>query len=204
MGEEKPDRRVQKTRKALQEALIALILEKGYDTVMVQDILDRANVGRSTFYAHYHDKDDLLQSRFEELQKTFEEHAALVGQRAASNQRESSESINLPLFMLHYIENEHRLFKALLGKSGSKKYVSHFQGFFLKYTRNVVKSHAQAPLAPYQFEIVTQYLSSVFMALIIWWIDSDMPCSVQNLYGLMMRLIEPGLKDVLEVTSLWS
>ncbi len=106
--------------------------------------------------------------------------------------------------MLHYIENEHRLFKALLGKRGSKKYVSHFQNFFLKYTRNMVKGHAQARLAPYQFEIVAQYLTSVFMALIVWWIDSDMACSVQDLYGLTMRLMEPGLKDVLEVVSLWS
>ncbi len=54
------DRRVQKTKKILSEALIALILEKGYEHVTVQDILDKANVGRSTFYSHYETKDQLL------------------------------------------------------------------------------------------------------------------------------------------------
>ncbi len=54
------DRRVQKTRKLLSDALVSLILEKGYDAVSIADILDRANVGRSTFYAHYENKEQLL------------------------------------------------------------------------------------------------------------------------------------------------
>ena len=54
------DRRIQKTRKLLSQALLDLILEKGYERVTVQDILDRANVGRSTFYTHYENKELLL------------------------------------------------------------------------------------------------------------------------------------------------
>ena len=51
------DRRVQKTRKILSQALVSLILEKGYDAITIQGIRDRANVGRSTFYAHVENKD---------------------------------------------------------------------------------------------------------------------------------------------------
>jgi len=54
------DRRTQKTKKSLADALKELILERGYDNVTVQDIIDRANVGRSTFYAHYENKEQLL------------------------------------------------------------------------------------------------------------------------------------------------
>ncbi|RDI46283.1 TetR/AcrR family transcriptional regulator [Nocardia mexicana] len=54
------DRRVRRTRLALHQALIGLMLERGYARVTVQDILDRADVGRSTFYAHFQNKDDLL------------------------------------------------------------------------------------------------------------------------------------------------
>ena len=54
------DRRTQRTRKALQEALISLMFEKSYDAILIQEILDRANIGRSTFYTHFRDKDELL------------------------------------------------------------------------------------------------------------------------------------------------
>lgn len=54
------DRRVRRTRATLHRALIELMIERGYDRVTVQDVLNRADVGRSTFYAHFHSKDDLL------------------------------------------------------------------------------------------------------------------------------------------------
>jgi AcrR family transcriptional regulator len=56
----KPDRRVQRTRTLLQQTLIALVRERGYDAVTIQDVVDRANVGRTTFYLHYTGKDDLF------------------------------------------------------------------------------------------------------------------------------------------------
>lgn len=56
----KDDRRTQKTKRLLAEALRVLILAKGYEAVTIQDIIDTANVGRSTFYAHYENKDQLL------------------------------------------------------------------------------------------------------------------------------------------------
>src|SRR5205807_4575943 len=61
------DRRVQRTRQLLQDALISLMIEKGYEATTVQDIIDRANVGRATFYAHFADKETLLVSRLEDL-----------------------------------------------------------------------------------------------------------------------------------------
>ncbi|KAF0845629.1 TetR/AcrR family transcriptional regulator [Nocardia caishijiensis] len=57
---EHTDRRVRRTRDALHRALIELMIERGYERVTVSDIIERADVGRSTFYAHYRDKDDLL------------------------------------------------------------------------------------------------------------------------------------------------
>lgn len=61
------DRRVQRTRKVLQEAMVQLIREKGYDAITVQDILDRADVGRATFYAHYQSKEDLFMAHHDTL-----------------------------------------------------------------------------------------------------------------------------------------
>jgi len=73
------DRRVQKTRQLLQEALTGLIAEKGYDSITIQHILDRANVGRSTFYAHFQDKEQLLHSCFDSLNGLFRAaHQAII------------------------------------------------------------------------------------------------------------------------------
>lgn len=63
----KVDRRVQRTREQLQTALIDLVHERGFATLTIQDIVDRANVGRTTFYLHYDSKDDLLQSCHEAM-----------------------------------------------------------------------------------------------------------------------------------------
>jgi AcrR family transcriptional regulator len=63
----KKDRRVQRTNQLLRAALVSLIQEKGYENITVQNIIDRANVGRATFYAHFENKEDLLVSGFEDL-----------------------------------------------------------------------------------------------------------------------------------------
>jgi len=70
----KDDRRTMRTRSALKDALIQLILEKHYEEITVQNIIDRANVGRSTFYAHFHDKEDLLISDWEKFLDRFVQH----------------------------------------------------------------------------------------------------------------------------------
>ena len=67
------DRRIQRTRQSLQTALSELIVEKGYEKVTVQDVIDRANVGRSTFYVHFESLDQLLLSGFEPLRMQFED-----------------------------------------------------------------------------------------------------------------------------------
>jgi AcrR family transcriptional regulator len=61
------DRRVRKSQRALREAFISLVLERGYDSVTIEDIAERADVARATFYAHFEDKEQLLTSLFEEL-----------------------------------------------------------------------------------------------------------------------------------------
>mgnify|MGYP000908141578 FL=1 len=55
----KDDRRIQKTRKQLRDSMLELILDRGYDDISIQDVTDRANLGRATFYLHYREKDEL-------------------------------------------------------------------------------------------------------------------------------------------------
>ena len=89
------DRRIRRTQKSLHEALISLVLEKNYDSITVQEILDRADVGRSTFYAHFDGKDKLLLSGTHELRNTL--NAALQRERSSAKTHEVITSAGLCL-----------------------------------------------------------------------------------------------------------
>ncbi len=67
MALQQQDRRTQRTQQALLDALIDLLKVRHYDAISVKDIIEKANVGRSTFYAHYQTKDDLLKGGFERV-----------------------------------------------------------------------------------------------------------------------------------------
>ena len=202
MENKKGSRQVQRTRHLLEEACIALILESGYEAVTIQDILDRANVGRSTFYSHYTDKEALLMSRFQALQQAFEEHARIIFEHESFDQIDPQTITNLPLMMLKYVEHEHRLFKAMLGKNSGGNHLNYQREYLLKYVRVILKRVAKTQLAAYELEVVSQSTASVFLSTLVWWVDSDMPCSANELFRLVMRLVEPGLVEVLGIPAL--
>src|SRR5205807_7538962 len=104
-AEKKDDRRRSRTRRSLSQALIELILEKHYDEITVQDVIDRADVGRSTFYAHYRDKEDLLESDFE---KFFD---GLVSHIEWQNIKGDRCVPILPLF--RHLQDAHHFYRAL-------------------------------------------------------------------------------------------
>src|SRR5688500_6236743 len=70
------DRRVRKTRDAIRQALIDLMTEKGYEAVTVADIIGRADIGRSTFYTHFTDKQQVLNASLDELAGFLRAHRA--------------------------------------------------------------------------------------------------------------------------------
>src|SRR5438067_959504 len=82
--DEKVDRRIRRTRDRLGDALLELVKEKGFDAVTVQDVLDRAQVGRSTFYEHYRDKDDLF---FSDLEQFLESMGSVIDRSGEQSRR---------------------------------------------------------------------------------------------------------------------
>ena len=108
MSKPTPDRRIQRTRQLLLNTLIDLIVEKGYETITVQEIIDRANIGRSTFYFHFSDKEELLISGFENLRDAYEGFY----KRLSPGQT----GWDFSLILFQHAEQNHKLIKALLGK----------------------------------------------------------------------------------------
>src|SRR5213593_1902268 len=107
------DRRVQRTRQLLQDALISMMIEQGYEATTVQDIIDRANVGRATFYAHFADKETLLTSRLEDLR------ALLVRRQRevlASLGDATARGFGFSLALLEHARSHLALYQAIVGR----------------------------------------------------------------------------------------
>ena len=85
------DRRVSRTRRQLRDALMALILERGYNMVTIEDITDRADLGRTTFYLHYRDKDELL---IESLEAIAQDLKAQVEQQVSQQMEDRQLRLN--------------------------------------------------------------------------------------------------------------
>jgi AcrR family transcriptional regulator len=109
------DRRTARTRRALQDALITLILRKGYEAVTVQDIIDEADIGRSTFYAHYTGKEDLLRGRFDELRVDLD---AAQRTAAAGCNGHSEEPLAFSRAMFEHACRYKHVYRALAGSRG--------------------------------------------------------------------------------------
>src|SRR5258708_24940011 len=106
-------RRVARTRRALHEALIRLIKRKGYDALTVQEIIDEADIGRATFYAHYRGKDDLLRGGFERLR------GELKAARREAREGERDRPLTFSLAMFEHACAYPDVYRAMLGGQGS-------------------------------------------------------------------------------------
>jgi AcrR family transcriptional regulator len=193
MRNTKADRRSERTRQLLSAALIELMLEQRYDEITVQDLIDRANIGRSTFYAHYLDKEDLLMSGFTRELDTLSPH---------SQQGEAGEQQALPSLarFFQHAQGHHQLYKALV-RSGSVERLfkkSH------QYMRQNIERHlaslipvGQAPAAP--LPLVADYLAGAVFNMLTWWLDNDMPHTPEQMDALFQQLVRPGVQATLQI-----
>jgi AcrR family transcriptional regulator len=169
------DRRVQKTRTLLKEALISLIIEKGFEAISIQEILDRANVGRSTFYIHFENKQDLLHSCFEEFHKMFEKYDLGA---AGTDDFEKTDFI-LNLFRL--VERNQHLCKALLGKDDMSMFFNPIHSYIYNYFEGSVKKLVNKNLPQLQKQMLTHYITSALLGILRWWVYNDMPITAEEL-----------------------
>lgn len=189
MKKQTNDRRTLRTRRALGDALVALILEKRYEAITIQDILDRADVGRSTFYAHYYDKDDLLMSEFERVVQLL---------LSPSAHGESSNSAFLPsLALFEHVFERQDLFNALAGGHGMHVLL---ETGLQVLTRNI-EAHLAAALQKrtpdIPLSLLSNYIASTFLALIKWSFDNKMPYPPARMNEMFQQLVLPSVAAVM-------
>ena len=191
MNEKKDDRRSKRTRRLLSEALIELMLEKRYDKITVQDIIDRADVGRSTFYAHYQDKEDLLA-------KDFERVLGMLSQQI-NHGREIKQLILPGLGIFRHVQEHHHLYKALLWGRGIellfKKGHSYVSRRFEEQLTSLIPDE-QVPIVP--IPVISDYLAGALLTLLQWWLDNNMPYPPERMDEMFQQLVLPGVMASLQ------
>lgn len=183
------DRRIQKTHNLLREALASLIAEKPYDAIVVKEILDRANVGRSTFYTHFRDKDDLLASGIHNMLGPVPPPS-----RAPGKGPERLLWFSLPIFEHHY-----RHAHAWGDRIGVKG-----RGILHEHLRRVLTGIiAEAMKKDFQFgesarrippEVVSAYVASTFVLILNWWLDKRMRLPPKAINDIFRMLTLPTLE----------
>jgi AcrR family transcriptional regulator len=175
MAKKVTDRRVERTRQLLQNALSDLIMEKEYEKVTVQDVIDRANVGRSTFYAHFEDKEQLLLSGFEPIRAEFEDFI-----EGRSVTEETPWALSLAMF-----QQAQKQRGAYLTLTHVRKYL---YGYLLEHLKQQLpKRNKNIPP-----ELLAHYVASSFISLLTWWTDNGYPCSAEQMNQYFRQLVEPG------------
>lgn len=196
----KIDRRVQRTRQLLHHALMSLIVEKGYNAITVQDIIDRANLGRSTFYAHYQDKEDLLLSGMEEVM-----HSLIRGTENApgeSQKRGESQRILSTLPIFRHAQEQHHLHKAIVGGRGIDVIIQAIQKHLSSHIQEQIEqlvAEGHTPSVPPP--VLATYLAGTLLTLLIWWLDHNMPYPPERMEEMFQELAMPGVGAVLGLTA---
>jgi AcrR family transcriptional regulator len=192
VGSKKTDRRASRTRRALSDALIGLILEKRYNAITVQDVIDRANVSRSTFYAHFRDKEDLFLSGWERLLEGFARHVEWenVGEARFVPLRE----------LFQHVQEFHSFYMALARSRKTDLIYKTGLGYLSKGIEKSLSSWLEGkPPTRVPIPVLSNFLVSEMFGLLRWWLDQHMPYTPERMDEMFHQLIAPGLRSALGV-----
>ena len=163
------DRRQKKTRDAIFRAFGSLLEKKRFENITVQEIIDEANIGRSTFYAHFETKDELLRSMCTDIfRHVFTEE---LPQEHDHDYSAGSRSLELKLGHVLYHLRENRLnLKGLLASESGELFLSFLKGYLLElFARYLHEFHQDVPE-----DYLLHHLTGSFAETVKWWVAQDM------------------------------
>jgi AcrR family transcriptional regulator len=187
------DRRVQRTRKLLQDAFVHMTIAKGFAAVTVRDITEFAGVNRATFYRHYQDKFDLLDHYAEEV------YHLLDAPDAASfpADRENAGSERLPAGMVRMFEHiraHAKFYSVMLGKDGDPGFTVKMRSYIeIRLRQSLPATLTAEPLA----ELYLNYVSSGSVGVVLWWLEHEDAYTPTAMTALALRLAAADLGAVL-------
>ena len=188
----KTDRRVQRTRELLQKALIELISERGYDAITIQDIVDLANIGRTTFYLHYSSKDELFMSCHEAIVSEFrigplhplsrEELLSPEAPTGMTSAYRHLEDARAPLYSIFQGKDSLLILRRIRDWSAQE------------IEANLRAAFAEAE-STIPFNVLASYLAGAQIALVQWWLEKRQPHTFEYLAQTFHRLQRAAIRD---------
>lgn len=183
------DRRQQKTRAAIFAAFNELLTEKSYHQITVQDIIDRANVGRTTFYDHFETKDELLKEMCSELFKhVFSD--VLSAENTHDFSLSGGDSGAVITHMLYHLRDNKRNIRGILSCESGEMFLQ----FFRQYLNQLFSSYLSPeknPAVPDDF--LLNHISGSFVNMIQWWIRSGTKETPEELAAYFDTVTRPVL-----------
>jgi AcrR family transcriptional regulator len=182
---QKIDRRIERTDQLLKDALVALILEKGYEAVTIKDITERANVAYVTFFRHYKEKEELLVSMLEKVVETL---AATIDENGLEN------SLEKDCLIFEHAQQNSRLYRILLSSPGAMPIVRRVKAAIaarvLQKCRALFEGETTIPP-----EIFAFHMASSLLSVMQWWLENEMPYPPERMAEIYHQLV---------VESAWS
>lgn len=186
------DRRQKKTRKAIFDAFTKLLSKKSYSHITVQDIIDEADIGRTTFYAHFETKDHLLKALCEELFGHITDNTknAMKGNGLYSDEEAPSSAT---CHLLHHLK-EDRNIVALLSHDSSEIFLRYFREKLSEFFETEFsEQHIRRNNLDIPDDFIINHISGSFVEMVLWWIQSDLKQSPEELDRYYQAVIIPIL-----------
>jgi AcrR family transcriptional regulator len=191
----KTDRRVQRTRRLLQRALIELINERSYDDITIQDIVDRANVGRTTFYTHFTGKEELFLTCHEAVVAEFY-FWPLSGEEMLSPEP--------PAGMLagyRHLEEARPLINPIFQGKDSALILRRMREWSAQEIEQSLRAAFDESDSAIPFNLLAYYLAGAQITLMQWWMDKRTPYPADDLARMFHRLQRAAVRDALGINE---
>lgn len=188
------DRRIQRTRTLLRDALFHLIVERGYQAINVQNITEQANLGRTTFYLHYHDKDALLQASInalmDELQRGVE---PMVDEDCPYQVR--------CVRIFAQIARHQQVYRALLKESGTVDIGTTMRTYFVALLQRSTRERQRRDSTHTSDELIAAHAAGALFGLVVWWLDHDAHPTAEMMGKVYFQLLAKGAESMLNLTQ---
>jgi AcrR family transcriptional regulator len=203
------DRRTNRTRRQLREALLALILEKGYDALTIADITHQADLGRTTFYLHYKDKEELLLESIDTLADDLKAQIGLVEDQALPAPgallapRELAPGAAIELVFRHSAENA-TLYRVILNGGAASRALLRLQEIISAAAQLFFIRRMPPAARPPDFPpgIILHYFASSLLGLVNWWLQADMPYPPETMAQAFVGLFFGGAQQAIGLPAL--